>query len=156
MGKNALAVAQKILDVSHELGDPSVTPMQLLKLVYIAHGYMLGKHSTPLLDKPVQAWQYGPVEPSVYDAVRKYRSMPVQEVANAPRLEFSEDELDVIRTVVRKYGKVDGLTLSAATHQSGTPWSVTWGLNGRNSEISNDLIENFYRRLLSQPRHSSL
>lgn len=58
--------------------------------------------------------------------------------------------------VADKYGAVNGIRLSAATHQPGTPWSITWERNGRNSEISNDLIEDFYARILSQPRHSSL
>ncbi|VVO54577.1 hypothetical protein PS900_00476 [Pseudomonas fluorescens] len=158
MSSKSLAVAQYILDRCHEWHDGAVTPMQLIKLVYIAHGYMLGKNGEPLLDEPVEAWKYGPVVRSVYDVVRKYQSSPVEAVGGSQRWKsgFSEDEKDVMDDVADIYGDVDGIRLSAATHKPDTPWSRTWERNGQNSFISNDLIENFYSRILNQPTHSSL
>ncbi|UST85800.1 Panacea domain-containing protein [Pseudomonas siliginis] len=158
MSTKSLAVAQYILERCHEQHDGAVTPMQLIKLVYIAHGYMLGNYGEPLLDEPVEAWQYGPVVRSVYDAVREYRSSPVASVAGHRRWkgQFTNDELDAMDDVADIYGDIDGVRLSAATHKPGTPWSRTWERNGRNSIISNDLIENFYDEILDQPKHSSL
>jgi len=154
----SLAVAQYLLDRCKERHDDAVTPMQLLKLVYIAHGYMLGEHGEPLLDEPIEAWQYGPVVRSVYDAVRAYRSQPVEHIAGARRWsgQFKVHEQNIMAEVAEKYGAVNGVRLSAATPKSGTPWSVTWERNGKNSIISNDLIEDFYDRLLKQPKHSAL
>ncbi|MGS8279341.1 Panacea domain-containing protein [Pseudomonas aeruginosa] len=156
MSQDARAVAQQILNECRAAGDPAVTPMQLLKLVYIAHGYMLARHGVPLIDEPVQAWQYGPVVRSVYQAVRGYRSMPVAYVPGAPPVAFDENEISVMREVARIYGRADGIALSSATHQPGTPWSVTWSNQGQNAQIPNDMIEGFYRWLLSQPTHSML
>lgn len=153
----SLSVAQYILDRCKELDDPAVTPMQLIKLVYVAHGYMLGKYGRPLLDEPVQAWQYGPVVPSVYRAVKDYHSAPVECVAGATQGEsFSEKEREVMDNVARTYGKYTGIVLSSATHRPGTPWQRTWELAGKNAPISNDLIENFYAQMLRQPTHSAL
>lgn len=154
----SLAVAQYILDQTREVHDDALTPMQLIKLVYVAHGYMLAQHGEPLLNEPVEAWQYGPVVRSVYDAVRDYRSNPIAKVPGARRWDgtFSGEEKDVMNQVAEMYGDVNGVRLSAATHKPGTPWSITWERHGRNAEISNDLIEDFYDRILSQPRHSSL
>lgn len=154
----SLAVAQYLLERCHEWHDESVTPMQLIKLVYIAHGYMLGQYGEPLLDEPVQAWQYGPVVRSVYDAVREYRSSPVDVVSGHRkwRGRFTPQELDAMDDVADIYGGIDGIKLSSATHKPGTPWSRTWNRNGKNSIISNDLIENFYGRLLDQETHSAL
>lgn len=158
MSNKSLAVAQYILEGCHKKHDGAVTPMQLIKMVYIAHGYMLGKNGEPLLDEPIEAWRYGPVVRSVYEAVRKYQSLPVEQVSGSQRWkeDFSNKEQDVMNKVVEVYGGVDGITLSAATHKPNTPWSKTWEQNGRNSLISNDLIENFYRKLLALPTHSSL
>ncbi|WP_195842061.1 Panacea domain-containing protein [Pseudomonas mandelii] len=130
--------------------------MQLLKLVYIAHGYMLAKHGVPLISEPVQAWQYGPVVPSVYQAVRGFRSSPVTHVPFAPMENFDPNEQAVMKEVAATYGRADGVTLSAATHQPGTPWSVTWSNQGQNAVISNDMIESFYSWILAQPSHSML
>lgn len=156
--RKSLAVAKYILDRCNEgRATSSVTPMQLLKLVYIAHGWMLGLHGRPLLDEEVQAWQYGPVVPSVYQAVRKYRSLPVQEVEGAPNdFAFDDDEKSVMNRVAKKYGAVNGVALSAATHRPETPWSKTWAAFSRSMPISNDLIEDFYSRLSKQPKHSAL
>lgn len=156
MSKDARAVAQQILNECKAVGDDAVTPMQLLKLVYIAHGYMLGKLGVPLIKEPVEAWQYGPVVRSVYNAVRGFGSLPVPSVPNAPTEQFSDAEQQIIRDVARKYGRADGIALSSATHQPGTPWSVTWSNAGKNAIISNDMIEAFYRWILSQPSHSML
>ncbi|MFU2326828.1 Panacea domain-containing protein [Pseudomonas sp. NFX98] len=155
MSRDARAVAQRILNECREAGDPAVTPMQLLKLVYIAHGYMLARHGVPLINEPVEAWQYGPVVRSVYQAVRDFRSSPVTSVP-APPVMFDQNELAVMKDVARIYGRADGVTLSAATHQPGTPWSVTWNNQGKNAVISNDMIEGFYRWILAQPTHSML
>ncbi len=153
----SLAVAQYILKQAQQTTDPSLSPMQLLKLVYVAHGYMLGRHGRPLLSESVQAWQYGPVVPSVYQAVKQYRSSPVPRVPSAAHdYCFDADEVAVMNQVVRTYGKASGVTLSAATHRPGTPWEVTWSRYGKNAEISNDLIEAFYAELLRQPTHSAL
>jgi uncharacterized phage-associated protein len=158
MTAKALAVAQRMLEECGK-SEPSasVTPMQLIKLVYIAHGYMLGRHGKPLLDEPVQAWQYGPVVKSVYNAVREDRSAPVKAVRGAGPHEFTPEEAAVIRHVAQAYGRFDGITLSSATHKPDTPWHVTWTERGQNSPIPDDLIENFYRMaIMGQPRHSSL
>lgn len=153
----SLAVAQHMIERCAEDGDPAVTPMQLIKLVYVAHGYMLGLHGRPLLDEAVQAWQYGPVVPSVYQAVKKFQSAPVTAVPNGGSpVAFTNDELTVMNTVAKTYGKCSGIVLSSATHRPGTPWTMTWSASGKNAPISNDLIESFYRDLLSKPSHSSL
>lgn len=157
MNHSAISVAQYILSRRQAAGD-AVTPMQLIKLVYIAQGYMLGQFGRPLFRDVVQAWEYGPVVPSVYHAVKQYRSSPITNIMGGvvPPEGFDASELSVMNYVADAYGPVDGLTLSKATHQQNTPWSVTWGAAGQNAPISNDLIENFYRWILSQPSHSAL
>jgi len=154
--RDARAVAQQILNECWAAGITSVTPMQLLKLVYIAQGYMLAKNDVPLISEPVEAWQYGPVVRSVYHALRDFRSDPVTHVPYAPMVYFSPQEIAVMREVAHIYGGADGVKLSAATHQPGTPWSVTWTTSGMNSPIPNESIKNFYRYILSQPSHSML
>lgn len=154
MGSKSLAVAQYLVDQA----PTAVTPMKLLKLVYIAHGYMLGMHGAPLLDEQVQAWKFGPTVASVYQAVRDYCSSPVQTVVGAKAWggEFTSRELAVMDTVLERYGRVNAVALSGATHRPGTPWAITWSSHEQNTEISNDLITHFYRKLITLPVHSSL
>jgi uncharacterized phage-associated protein len=154
--KKSLAVAQEILN-NVKCQGCALTPMQLIKLSYIAHGYMLGRYGKPLLNESVKAWQYGPVVPSVYAAVRQYKDTPVTEIDGASDVSLSDEEKLIIKQVVDKYANFDGIVLSTATHKTDTPWELTWRHSGQNASISNDMIRHFYvHEVIGRPSHSSL
>ena len=48
-----------------------ITPLQVIKMAHIAHGYSLAIHNEPLVDEAVEAWKYGPVVPSLYYRAKK-------------------------------------------------------------------------------------
>lgn len=152
MATRSLAAAQYIVTKSR----PAVTPMRLLKLLYVAHGYSLALNRQPLLDESIQAWQYGPIVPSVYDAVRKYRSKQVESLGSIGECPLSEEDRLVLDKVLATYQHVNAIQLSAAMHQPGTPWSTTWGMDEQNAPISNDLIMDFYQHIMKAPTHSAL
>lgn len=146
-----IAVANKLMEIADREGpDRSFTPMQLLKLVYLCHAWMLGLYGRPLLNESVEAWRYGPVVRSLHDAIRHYRDKPVAHrirSLSAKNLNetFSAEEESIIRQVNAQYGHLDGITLSRMTHMPGSPWHVTWYSRGKHLVISNDLIEHFYK-----------
>lgn len=129
-----------------------LTPMQILKLVYIAHGWMLGLNGRPLISQPVEAWQYGPVVRDVYNGVRSYGRNAVTSPISAPRdpLDFLED--DMVQQVFKLYGNMDGIALSNITPMPETPWAETYEPRSFGTIISNDLIAAHYQRL-SRERH---
>jgi uncharacterized phage-associated protein len=157
MSKKSLAVAQCLIDIAKAANRPTATPMKLLKLVYIAHGYMLGRHGKPMLEEPVMAYIYGPVVPSIYNAVRHYRSSPVPRIPGVTNVAvLGEDEIAIIEEVLRIYGGYCAATLSAAMHQEGSPWNQTWNIRGEPTPISNDLIRYFYAQALAAETHDTL
>ncbi len=148
---SSITIAQKFLDSASQDNGNTLTPMQLLKLVYIAHGYMLGQYSRPLIKEQVEAWKYGPVIKPLYDKIKSYRSDPVKRISHLLcsalfTSGLTKDEEAVIKQVYDKYGRKDGIFLSSLTHNTGTPWEIAW--KSGYSDISNDLIENHYRLLL--------
>lgn len=156
--QKSLAVAQYLLNRCSDTPDDSLTPMQLIKLVYVAHGYMLGALGVPLIQESVEAWQYGPVVPSVYRALKNFGSSSVSHVPGAPAHDFSftDEEKKVMDFVASRYGRYDGITLSSATHRPGTPWDTAWAASGKNAVISNDVIESFYSQLVRTQAHRGL
>ena len=141
-------VANELLELANEAGRPS-TPMQLIKLVYLCHGWMLGIEKQPLFSEPVEAWAYGPVIRSVYNAVRQFRDRPISEKISVSPANFAPSESDIIRQTFEKYGGLSGPALSTLTHQPGSPWSITHENQGqRNATISNDLIQSHFSNLL--------
>ena len=140
-------VANRILQLAREHGY-SLTPMQVLKLVYIAHGWMLGLLHRPLVIEDVQAWQYGPVIPRLYNAMRHYRARFVTEALHAPvndQLDAAEE--DIVRQVVQIYGVMNGPQLSRLTHEPGTPWAQTYREGQFSTVIPNQVIETHYQAL---------
>jgi len=123
--------------------------MQVLKLVYLCHGWMLGLHGQELISDDVEAWQYGPVIPSLYHAMKHYRASPVTSTLEQPvdEPEFSAEEVDLIRQVFEQYGDYTGPQLSTITHKSGSPWHQIW--NSSDDEIPNPIIRAHYEELAS-------
>jgi uncharacterized phage-associated protein len=143
MTHTALAVASKIIDMANKKND-TVTPMQLLKLVYLSHGWLLGLHGRHLVKEDIEAWLYGPVIPELYHHIKDFKSNPVKDL-NALTEDFDSIEDSVIRQVYNGYGQFTGPQLSSLTHREGSPWHTTWTQYGKNSLISNDLIEQYYK-----------
>ena len=144
---DARTIANRFLALADQAGD-SLTPMQLLKLVYMAHGWNLGLNGRPLISDKVQAWQYGPVIRPLYEAIRSFKSQPVSGPISAPAQDrLSADDLSLIDEVYELYGDLSGPALSRLTHARGTPWDMTYEPGEFGTVIPNDLIEDHYKRL---------
>jgi uncharacterized phage-associated protein len=143
-------VANRFLALARAAGD-TLTPMQILKLVYIAHGWMLGLYGRSLIRDQVQAWQYGPVIPGLYSAMRDYRGSPVTADLRAPANDaLDEYEDDIVRQVFDVYGAKSGPALSRLTHATGTPWELTYVPGEFGVTIPTDIIEDHYQRLAAK------
>ena len=126
-----------------------VSVLKVIKLVYFAHGWMLGLHGRPLVRDTVMAFRYGPAMLELYRKVKHFggNAVPVgalQATAGA----FNGDELDVMEQVWEKYGRLTALHLSTLAHGPDTPWRFTWDHGGgKPSSMGNDSIEDYFVRL---------
>ena len=175
MAYDAKAIANHFLKIAAEQGQ-RVTPMQLLKLVYFAHGWHLALTGGPLINELVEAWEYGPVIPSLYHEFKKFGNQPITEDAISLRADGTtlyvhrdslDDETDLarkqfvdrlLRRVWESYGKLSGIQLSKLTHQHGSPWD-TIRRRGDNAmlkgvDIPNEEIRHYFTQLLNSDRTS--
>lgn len=144
---SALAVANRLLKLAHEKGN-RLTPLQLMKLVFLCHAWMMGLHKKHLVKDPIEAWKYGPVIKELYDSIKEFKSNPVPyPLKDVNDAEFNATEDDLITQVYDAYGNFTGIQLSALTHEKGSPWDQAWTKGGTNPTISNDVIEHYYRSL---------
>lgn len=129
--------------------------MKLIKLVYIAYGWYLALKGERLFDEPIQAWQHGPVVPSVYHEFKHYGGDSITERAAFYDLdtgEFIYPEVDpadeetreVLSKVWAAYKNFSAWTLRNKTHEPGTPWTLTYHQGVRNKVITDDLIESHF------------
>lgn len=149
-----MATAAQVANRFRELSGGNLTPLQLLKLVYISHGWSFPINNAPLLGDRIEAWQYGPVVPKLYHALKGFRSAPVTGHIPDGDSPLSEAEVKLIDAVHDAYGRLSGGQLSALTHRPGTPWAIAWE-RGRNSEITNQMIDEHYRKLAVERRSAA-
>lgn len=139
-----------------------LTHMQLQKLVYLAHGWALAVLDQGLTTDQLQAWDYGPVYPELYRALRAYGAKPVTRLirygdfeSQSPNadtdafVQTTDLEITVIDKVFEKYGGLPAFKLSALTHEPDSPWRIATqqqGL-GQNPMMRDQIIKGYFQRL---------
>lgn len=149
--RTAQTVADDVLKLAKRRGK-TLTPMQLMKLVYIAYGWFLAMRGEKLFSDRIEAWKYGPVIPNLYRATKHFggNQIPHEMVSDAP---VSDAETEAfLDSLVQNYGDYSGIALSNLTHQNGTPWQQVFKPNVLNTEIPDSLIREHYQRGLDARR----
>ena len=148
---NALEVADKIIRLSWEDETP-ITPMQVQKLTYFCHAWMLGLGYGPLFQDAVESWQYGPVIRALYHRLKGYGRERIADPLLETAAQFSEAEERIIEVIWRQYGQLDGNRLSRMTHAAGSPWDQTYQKDKRSQIIHNHVIRDYYAALIERRR----
>ena len=153
MVSNAKEVANYFINKAKKSGS-FLTPMQVQKLVYIAHGYNLAIADKPLISDEIQAWEFGPVIPSLFYDLKQYSSSSVvdyirdYQTSKIIKGDFTNDQKGTMDGVWDEYGHLEAFQLSWLTHRPDTPWDKTWNQQGgsvsRNTIIPNSLIKKHY------------
>ena len=151
---DSITVANHILERAKSKDD-TLTPMQVLKLVYIAHGWALGLLGRPLISDEVQAWEYGPVIPRLYNAMRHFKGDAVKGPLPGAPERMSPTDVAIVDQVYDKYGRLSGPALSRLTHEPGSPWDLTYRPGAFGIVIAPDLIEDHYARKAKTPRKAA-
>lgn len=163
MPYTAKAVANYFLHLV-ECDDQQITPMKIQKLVYFAHGWYLAITDRPLIDEQIEAWQYGPVIPSLYDEFKQYGRSPITSQATDLVIDDSDEDMSfyshtpsidltdkkvisVLKKVWQVYGKLTAVQLSNKTHMPGTPWRQVWGDGNvlKGTDIDVEIIKGFFQ-----------
>jgi len=147
----ALAISNSVLEKSFSQDIP-VSPLKLQKLLYFIYKRVLQRTRTSLFEEHFEAWQYGPVLPSVYEKFKHYKFDKISDyyyengntfVVSANYEEFHE-ALDFVWS---KYSDVEPWELVELTHLPGTAWKVANDQNALYIEEQNILQEDWSFRI---------
>jgi uncharacterized phage-associated protein len=163
MPYSAKAVANEFLELAKK-DSKQLTPMQLQKLVYFAYGWYLAITGKRLINERVEAWEWGPVVPSLYSEFKRFGSDPITDLAREAAFQGltatlrpyrvksgnnieDGEALQIIRRVWEIYGKYSASQLSTMTHEPNSPWAQTPDKDIRGTDIPDNLIASYFRRL---------
>ncbi|MEQ1935851.1 MAG: type II toxin-antitoxin system antitoxin SocA domain-containing protein [Fimbriimonadaceae bacterium] len=132
MTYDARAIGNLILDEAERDGF-EISNLILQKLLYFSHGAFLLQTGEPLVKGYFEAWQFGPVHPTAYEAFKSAGEKPIkfrarrlnpitrgfEEIARVnerrPRL--------VVSSVVNAYGGLGPGRLVDLSHAPNAPWA---------------------------------
>lgn len=164
MAFDTFAVANQLLTLAKAEGR-DVTPMKLQKLLYYAHGWFLALHDQPLLDRSIEAWQFGPVVSPVYHEFKEFGNRPIPRLAykwegfgyaEPEPIELpSSPEYGGVREFLRElwevYGPYSAVALMNDTHKPGTPWKQVFdqhhGAIPPNVVIPDGIIKAYFKQV---------
>ncbi len=148
------AVASYLLELAAE-ERTSLDKMQIMKLVYLCHGWHLGlRGGEPLIHDAIEAWKYGPVIPILFGELAKhptYENVPTNffgKKYKSEGMDKNKKAMEMIKDIWKFYRKFTGLQLSSMTHKEGTPWALLYHNGTPNFLISDSVIRNYYDKLI--------
>jgi uncharacterized phage-associated protein len=122
-----------------------VDNLKLQKRLYYSQAVHLVLHDRePLFLEAIEAWDYGPVVPSVYRAYKQYgiERIPMPDESVATNLSLSE--MESVDSCLAGFGPMSGVSLINLTHRE-APWKETYKPGRPSQVIPLDLMFAFYK-----------
>lgn len=153
MAIDARGLANFLLDEAETRG-LELTNLALNKILYFCHAWHLAKTGEPLLAPAFEAWEHGPVVPSIYHHFKSNGNRRISNRATRIDLETGEDvvadanleettKLHLVQ-MLEFYGDKPGSVLRNMSHEKGAPWDLVWSTGGAGMQIPDDLIANYF------------
>ena len=118
--------------------------LTIQKLLYIAHMFHLGQHSSPLVTGNFEAWDYGPVHPEVYRRLRVFGADWVTNIFFEPP-PSAGTERDKIAEIVGGLASKNAADLVGITHWKHGAWAKYYRPGERGIIIPNHDIRKEYK-----------
>jgi len=138
----------------------TLTNLKLQKLMFIGFGWVYALTEKDLTDgEGFQAWQHGPVLPSIYHQMKRYGDKPISESATDYDSDENKVYIPVIRTSDTKnilskvwdiYKSFSAWSLRDLTHEENTPWDKAYSHSRSFSPIDNSEIKDYYLSYIKQ------
>lgn len=154
-GLSAKIIASYFLELGRRDSVP-IDPMKLQKLIYLAHGWSLVFLGRPLISDQIEAWQYGPVVPTIYQDFKRFGASAIIGATCESSYGLDEKTRSLLNEVWERYKPLSAIQLSMLTHEAGSAWDLVrrqttvlpWG----GPRIPNALIADEFTRRQQHPR----
>ena len=152
-------VANFFLEKGKEEGAP-ITQLKLMKLSYLAYGWVLATLNQKLFDEDIEAWKYGPVIPSLYHEFKHFKYNPIsgnsicfdfdEGTISVPEIDKSDKSSVIIEKVWDVYKHLSAKALGATTHEQESPWSSHYDPQEYGKIIPDADIKAYFKEKISE------
>lgn len=120
-----------------------ISNLKLQKLLYYCQAYSYALTGKPMFAEEIEAWDYGPVVPSIYQEYKKYKSRNIP-LSDIEKFNLTGDDTAsaIIRLVKERKGQYSAIALKDMTHKE-TPWIKAFAWH-RNQPIDADTMRKYF------------
>ena len=138
------SVANAIINKMRARGE-SISPLKLQKLLYYTCGYYLAASGgRPLIDHTFEAWDYGPVLPSLYHSLKMFGRKPIKNVFWHGSIPDGTSQAEAIDAIASQISGLSPGQLVEFTHHENGAWAKHYRPGARNVLIPNqDIIAEY-------------
>lgn len=150
MKSTVITIANYFIDLAKKEGF-KLKQFGLMKRVYITYGFYLALYNKSILldNECVEAWDNGPVIPSVYYAFRHNKGENIHQKSFSGDDTIQDDRLKKIADMVwRRYHKLSDDELIKLLHRDGTPWFYSYKPQ-MNNKISDIYTKAYYKKVIN-------
>lgn len=122
-----------------------ITNLKLQKVLYFVQAYYLAKLGRPLFSDKIEAWEYGPVVPTVYRKYRSHVSNPI--ILEGDKSSLSDEDKKVVQKIWDTFGGYSASRLVDITHAH-SPWKEASATPTK--IITNKALREYYTPLLNK------
>ncbi|WP_370931084.1 Panacea domain-containing protein [Bartonella sp. DGB1] len=144
--------------------DIYISPMKILKLVYLAYGWVIALTKKKLFSEKIEAWGHGPVIPSLYHEFKCYGNRSIANYSNiydldsgeiiTPTLSKEERKSDtgkILNIVWESYKNYSAWQLREESHVAGSPWHKVYDCTNpySNPPLEDEDIRTYFERTIN-------
>ncbi|MEH0195195.1 type II toxin-antitoxin system antitoxin SocA domain-containing protein [Caulobacter sp. CCNWLY153] len=123
----------------------TLTNLELQKMLYLAQMQFLGQTNERLIDDTFEAWDYGPVSPSIYHRVKPFGSGAIKDVFHGARPIDAGDIANYLDGAYDALSRYSAGALVAITHWDKGAWAKNYIPGARGIPIPDEDIIAEYR-----------
>jgi uncharacterized phage-associated protein len=124
--------------------------LPLQKILYLADMNFVGKGAGRLVDEDFEAWDYGPVAPSLYRDCKAFGSKPIPDIFWGAGNIAGSPEAAMLEAAWKALGHQQPGKLIEQTHWSGGAWAKRYAPGAKGIKIElGDMADEYRNRVAS-------
>jgi uncharacterized phage-associated protein len=137
-------VARYFLALQDDAAGRDISNLKLQKLCYYAQGFSLAINGRPMFPEPIEAWQHGPVVPSLWRIYNQHRGAPIRRPADLDLRRYARNTRSLLDDVYKVFGQFSAWKLREMTHNE-PPWQNT----PQGAVISHEALTAYFKTQVS-------